>query len=170
MQKTAGPEKFSFYLISRIDGVKTRKNWFLSKSLEFEASVWSLCFFVSLFLCFFVSWSLCFDVSLFLWFCSFLCTLVSLFRCFFLSIFHVSVFLCFCIPMFLCTLLSFFRCFFVSVPMFLCFFVSFFLFFKFSEGPHQSLLVSYTFPIVKRPKTRRLFSIFVCNNSSWNLF
>ena len=71
MQKTAGPKKFSFYPISRIDGVKTCKNWFLSKSLEVEASVWSLFFFVSMFLCFFVPGSLCFDVSLFLCFCSY---------------------------------------------------------------------------------------------------
>ena len=40
MQKTAGPEKFSFYLISRIDDVKTWKNWFLRQFLEFEASVY----------------------------------------------------------------------------------------------------------------------------------
>ena len=39
MQKTAGPEKFSFYLILRIDDVKTCKNWFLGQFLEFEASV-----------------------------------------------------------------------------------------------------------------------------------
>ena len=39
MQKTVGPEKFSFYLISRIDDVKTCKNWFLRQFLEFEASV-----------------------------------------------------------------------------------------------------------------------------------
>ena len=32
-------KKFSFYLISRIDGVKTCKNWFLRQFLEFEASV-----------------------------------------------------------------------------------------------------------------------------------
>ena len=141
MQKTAGPEKFSFYLISRIDGVKTRKNWFLSKSLEFEASVWSLCFFVSMFLCFFLAWSVCFYVSLFLCFGSFVSFYPGLFVSMFLS-FYLS---CFYIPMFLCTLLSLFRCFFVSVSMFrslcFCFFVSLF---KFSEGPDQSLLVLST--------------------------
>ena len=41
MQKTAGPKKFSFYLILRIDGVKTCKNWYLSPFLEFEALVWT---------------------------------------------------------------------------------------------------------------------------------
>ena len=76
----------------------------------------------------------------------FLFTLVSLFRCFFLSIFHVSIFLCFFVPcflcfdvslfLFLCSYVSLFLCFFVSL--FFCFFVSLF---KFSEGPHQSLLV-----------------------------
>ena len=40
MQKTAGPKKFSFYLISHIDGVKTCKNSFLGQILKFEASVW----------------------------------------------------------------------------------------------------------------------------------
>ena len=39
MQKTAGSKKFSFYLISRIDGVKTCKNWFLRHFFEFEVSV-----------------------------------------------------------------------------------------------------------------------------------
>jgi len=38
-KKTAGSKKFSFYLISRIVGVKTCKNWFLREFLEFEASV-----------------------------------------------------------------------------------------------------------------------------------
>ena len=108
MQKTAGPEKFSFYLISRIDDVKTRKNWFLSKSLEFEASVWSLCFFVSMFVCFFVPRSLCSDVSLF---------------CLFM--FHVSIFLCFFIPWFHCFKDSLFLRSFVSLS--LCFFASLFL-------------------------------------------
>ena len=122
MQKTAGPEKFSFYLISRIDGVKTCKNWFLSKSLEFEASVWSLCCFVFMFLCFFAPWSLC--------------LYVSLFRCFFLSMFHLSIFLCFYVPWFHCfsdSLFLFFvslaLCFFASV--FLCLFCLFCLFFLF---------------------------------------
>ena len=109
MQKTAGPEKFSFYLISRIDGVKTCKNWFLSKSLEVEASVWSLFFFVSMFLCFFVPGSLCFDVSLFLCFCSY----VSLYLDFI-----VSMFLCLCASLFLCLFASLFLCFLVSL--FLC--------------------------------------------------
>ena len=40
MQKTAGSKKFSFYLISHIDGVKTCKNSFFGQFLEFEASVW----------------------------------------------------------------------------------------------------------------------------------
>merc|ERR1719378_1553125 len=92
-KKTAGPKKFSFYPISRIDGVKTCKNWFLSKSLEVEASVWSLFFFVFMFLCFFVPRSLCFDVSLFLCFCSY----VSLYLDFI-----VSMFLCFLVSLFLC--------------------------------------------------------------------
>ena len=109
MQKTAGPKKFSFYPISRIDGVKTCKNWFLSKSPEVEASVWSLFFFVSMFLCFFVPWSLCFDVSLFLCFCSY----VSLYLDFI-----VSMFLCFCASLFLCLFASLFLCFLVSL--FLC--------------------------------------------------
>ena len=108
MQKTAGPEKFSFYLISRIDGVKARKNWFLSKSLEFVASVWYLCFFVSMFLCFFVPWSLCSDVSLFLCF-MFLYSYVSLYLGFI-----VSTILCFCALLFLCLFASLFLCFFVS--------------------------------------------------------
>ena len=136
MQKTAGPKKFSFYLISRIDGVKTCKNWFLSKSLEVEASVWSLFFFVSMFLCFFVPRSLCFDVSLFLCFCSY----VSLYLDFI-----VSMFLCFCASLFLCLFASLFLCFlflgFLSLLM-LCVFLGFFVsLFIFSEGPHQSLLV-----------------------------
>ena len=109
MQKTAGPKKFSFYPISRIDGVKTCKNWFLSKSLEVEASVWSLFFFVSMFLCFFVPGSLCFDVSLFLCFCSY----VSLYLDFI-----VSMFLCLCASLFLCLFASLFLCFLVSL--FLC--------------------------------------------------
>jgi hypothetical protein len=33
------PEKFSFYLILRIDDVKTCKNWFLRQFLEFEVPV-----------------------------------------------------------------------------------------------------------------------------------
>ena len=85
-----------------------------------------LCFFVSMFwfLCFFLPWSLCFDVSFFLSF-MFLYSYVSLYLAFF-----VSMFLCFCfyVPMFLCFFVSLFFCFFVSL-------------FKFSEGPHQSLLV-----------------------------
>ena len=109
MQKTAGPKKFSFYPISRIDGVKTCKNWFLSKTLEVEAFVWSLFFFVSMFLCFFVPGSLCFDVSLFLCFCSY----VSLYLDFI-----VSMFLCFCASLFLCLFASLFLCFLVSL--FLC--------------------------------------------------
>ena len=109
MQKNAGPKKFSFYLISRIDGVKMCKNWFLSKSLEIEASVWSLFFFVSMFLCFFVPGSLCFDVSLFLCFCSY----VSLYLDF-----NVSMFLCLCASLFLCLFGSLFLCFLVSL--FLC--------------------------------------------------
>ena len=121
MQKTAGPEKFSFYLISRIDGVKTRKNWFLSKSLEFEASVWSLCFFVSMFLCFFLAWSVCFYVSLFLCFGSFVSFYPGLFVSMFLS-FYLS---CFYIPMFLCFFASFFVSFVSSCL--LCFSVCFFL-------------------------------------------
>ena len=39
MQKTAGPKKFSFYLILRIDGVKTCKKRCLGQFLEFEALV-----------------------------------------------------------------------------------------------------------------------------------
>ena len=109
MQKTAGPKKFSFYPISHIDGVKTCKNWFLSKILEVEAFVWSLFFFVSMFLCFFVPRSLCFDVSLFLCFCSY----VSLYLDFI-----VSMFLCLCASLFLCLFASLFLCFLVSL--FLC--------------------------------------------------
>ena len=141
MQKTAGPEKFSFYLISRIDAVKMRKNWFLSKSLEFEASAWSLCFIVSMFLCFFyvglfVSMFLCFYGSVPM----FLCTLVSLFRCLFLSIFHVSIFLCFFVPCFFSSDVSLLLCLCSYASLFLCFFFSFF---RFSEGPLQSLLVEF---------------------------
>ena len=40
MQKNAGSEKFSFYLVSHIDIVKTDKNSFLGQFLDFEASVW----------------------------------------------------------------------------------------------------------------------------------
>ena len=146
MQKTAGPKKFSFYPISRIDGVKTCKNWFLSKSLEVEASVWSLFFFVSMFLCFIVPGSLCFDVSLFPCFCFY----VSLYLGFIVSIgFIVSMFLCFCASLFLCLFASLFLCFlflgFLSLLM-LCVFLGFFVsLFIFSEGPHQSLLVFFVF-------------------------
>ena len=37
--KNRRSKKFSFYLISRIDGVKTCKNWFSRQFLEFEAYV-----------------------------------------------------------------------------------------------------------------------------------
>ena len=157
-KRTAGPEKFSFYLLSRIYGVKTYKNW-LFKQISW---VWNicmvsllLCFYVSMFLCslylcLFVSMFLlflcfcsyvslyfgflCFDVSLFL----FLCSYVPMFLCSYVPSylgFIVSISLCFCASLLLCLFASLFLCFFVSLSplslwslLFPCFFVFLLLF------------------------------------------
>lgn len=110
-------QKIPFYPISRFDGVKTCKHWFLGQFLKFEASLWSLWFFVSMFLCSYVSfvpWFFLFWLFFFSMFqCSpFFCTFFS-FQCFFVSMFHVSLYLGFFGLMFLCFFVLMVLCFFV---------------------------------------------------------